>query len=135
MSLVIAVDCDGTIVDHVFPDLGAPVPGAFKWLKRFQELGALLILYTMRSDDRRDGGNYLSDAVALCKENGVEFWGHNVNPEQAEWTSSPKCYASIYVDDAAVGCPLSPPMRPGGRPVVDWETVGPLVEARLLKIK
>ena len=50
MSIPIAVDFDGTIVDHVFPEIGAAVPGAFKWLKRFKEAGATLILWTMRSD-------------------------------------------------------------------------------------
>ena len=42
--MFIAVDFDGTIVDHRFPDIGATVPEAFKWLKAYKERGAKLIL-------------------------------------------------------------------------------------------
>lgn len=132
--MILAIDFDGTIVEHKFPRVGDEAPGAFRWLKRFQELGALLILYTMRSDGRADGSTPLKDAVEFCRKNGVEFWQHNHNPEQATWTRSPKVYAHAYVDDAAVGCPLIPhPI--GGTPVVDWETVGPRVEEMILARK
>lgn len=131
--MVIAIDFDGTIVDHRFPYIGQPVPGAFKWMRRFQDLGAKLILFTMRSDGRADGGNYLRDAVDFCRERGVEFWGVNGNPEQHTWTGSPKAYAHTYIDDAAVGCPLLDPIREGGRKIVDWETLGPWIEHELVE--
>jgi len=134
VAVVIAVDFDGTIVDHAFPDIGVPVPGAFEWMKRWRELGADLVLWTVRSDGRADGTNPLNQAVAFCARNGVEFWGINRNPEQYRWSASPKAYAHLYVDDTALGCPLLPePVRAGGRPVVDWATVGPAVEAFILK--
>lgn len=66
----------------------------------------------MRSD------NYLGEAVEWCKERGLEFWAHNENPGQSEWTNSPKVFANIYIDDAAHGCPLICP--DGQRPYVDW---------------
>jgi hypothetical protein len=143
--MIIAVDFDGTIADHRFPDIGAPVPGVFRWLKRWQEMGARLILWTMRDDLRNEGecspeGNsadraYLTEAVEFCRKNGVEFWGHNQNPEQGKWTGSPKVYAHVYVDDAAFGCPLKENPRSGGRPYVDWDMVGPKIEELLLKPK
>ena len=134
MSIVIAIDFDGTIVDHRYPDVGAPVPGAIEWMKRFQEAGAKLILWTMRSDKRGDGigpmgdgpdHDYLQDAVDYCRACGIKFWSVNGNPEQSTWTDSPKAYAHHYIDDAAVGCPLRENPRMGGRPFVDWDAVGP----------
>ena len=125
MPLTIAVDFDGTIVEHKFPDIGRPVPEAIEWMKRFQELGAKLILWTMRSDGQ-ESGEVLTAAVNYCRENGIEFYGVNHNPDQDQWTSSPKAYAQVYIDDAAFGCPLNPGV--GGRPYVDWEKVVPAVE-------
>lgn len=126
-SVIICCDFDGTIVEHEYPDIGPPSPGAFDWLKRFQQLGARLILLTMRGPD-----NFLQDAVDFCRENGVEFWAHNVNPEQDTWSQSRKVYGHRYIDDTAVGVPLRPSSRPGGRLVVDWDRVGPMVEAYII---
>jgi len=132
--VIVAVDFDGTLVDHVYPEIGKPVEGAFDWLRRFKEAGAFLILYTMRADERGSKSiamfpgerKFLSEAVEFCREQGIEFDALNRNPTQDEWTSSPKAYAHIYLDDAAFGCPLTPP-RNGGRPTVDWSVVGPAV--------
>lgn len=126
--MFIAVDFDGTIADHEFPDIGKPVPGAFEWLKRFQEAGADLILWTMRSDGQ-DVGDVLTDAVDFCRDNGIEFAFVNENPQS--WTTSQKAYAHAYIDDAAVGCPLHENPRMGGKPFVDWDVVGPCVMAMI----
>lgn len=127
--MYICIDFDGTIVDHAFPEIGKPVPHAIKWLKRFTELGADLILFTMRSDGQKHG-DVLTDAVNYLKDNGIELFGINENPSQTTWTDSPKAYGHIYIDDAAVGCPL---IQPAGfyRPCVDWKKVGKYVEAEL----
>ena len=124
--MFICVDFDGTIVDHRFPELGEPVPDAIKWLKRLHKCGARLILYTMRSDGGFTG-DVLTDAVRYLEEQGVSLYGVNHNPNQQDWTTSPKVYADLYIDDAAFGCPL---IRPAGfaRPCVDWRKVGPAVE-------
>jgi hypothetical protein len=121
--MYICIDFDGTIVDHRFPEVGPPVPGALQWLKRFQEAGAKLILFTMRSD-QGNGANALSLAVHYLENNGINLYGVNKNPTQVHWTSSPKAYGQLYIDDAAFGCPL---IHPDGfhRPCVNWEIVGP----------
>lgn len=133
--MIIAIDFDGTIAEHRFPDIGRSVPGAIEWMREFQEAGAKLILFTMRSDLRADGmgpegvgpdHDYLRDAVEFCREWGIEFWGVNENPDQGSWTSSPKPYAHVYIDDAAFGCPLRPAFQ-SSRPMVDWSIVGPAV--------
>lgn len=130
-ELIIAVDFDGTIVDHRYPAIGQAVPGVFPWLKRFQALGARLILWTMRSDTQQGGKSKqiptLTKAVEFCRQNGIKFWGVNQNPEQSEWTESPKQHAHIYIDDAAFGCPLIPGPLPDSAPVVDWSIVGPAI--------
>ncbi len=124
--MIICVDFDGTIVDHRYPELGQPVPEAVVWLKRLQACGARLILYTMRSEEGV-AGNTLLPAVRYLQEQGVELYGVNHNPTQESWTSSPKVYADLYIDDSAFGCPL---VRPPGfaRPCVDWKKIGPAVE-------
>lgn len=127
--LIVAVDFDGTIVDHKFPKIGDIAPGAFEWLKKFQEAGALLILWTVRSDGRKDGSTPLKDAVDFCRENGIEFWSVNANHEQKNWTESPKAYAHVYIDDMAVGCPLMD--GPESHPIVDWSIVGPAIMHRI----
>jgi len=121
MSFYIAIDFDGTIVEHSFPYIGEPVDGAISWMKLFQKSGAELILWTMRS------GETLDAAVEYCKENGIEFIYHNEHPQ--EWTTSKKAYAHIYIDDAAFGCPVV--MTKSGSCVVNWDIVGPVVEDRI----
>ena len=112
MFLIFGVDFDGTVVEHEYPEVGAPVPGAVESLKEIVEAGHRIILFTMR------GGRYLDDAVDYMRDCGIPLYGVNRNPDQATWTDSPKAYAHRYIDDSAVGCPLVYP--PGGRPYVDW---------------
>ena len=131
--MYICVDFDGTVVDHRYPDIGEPVPVAVAWLKRLQLLGAKIILFTMRSN-RAEGMNFLQDAVVYLEENGIQLFGVNRNPDQDIWTSSPKAYGEVYVDDAAFGCPLIQP-KGFARPCVDWKKVGPQLEHMLLSRK
>lgn len=122
--LYVAVDFDGTIVDNRFPEIGDPVPGAIETLISLKERGAVLILWTMRSDGQ-EHGDVLADALEYCRENGVEFDFANEHPQ--DWTTSPKAYAHVYVDDAAAGCPLIDNPKPNGRQMVDWSIVGPML--------
>ncbi len=126
--MFIAIDFDGTIADHQFPEVGDAVPGAFEWMIKFKKAGAILILWTLRSD----GGKHehaLSNAVAFCEANGVKFDLVNENPQS--WTTSPKPYAHVYIDDTAFGCPLIDNPREGGKALVDWEKIGPVVLEKL----
>ena len=114
-GLIVAVDFDGTCVEDRFPRVGADI-GAAPVLGRLAAGGARIILHTMRSDLRSpvsdepgivtSGGDYLSDALAWFESRGIPLWGVNSNPEQSGWTSSPKPFAHVYVDDRALGCPL-----------------------------
>lgn len=126
-KFIVAVDFDGTMVTHEFPAVGRSI-GAAPWLRKLNELGASIILWTMRSDDPDKNRYVLTDAVNWCKANDIELFGINKNPEQ-DWSSSPKAYAHVFVDDAAFGCPLIVSKIEGERPYVDWLTVGPALVA------
>lgn len=118
----IAIDFDGTIVQHEFPDIGPAGIDAFYWMKKWKEYGAKLILWTMRSDGQKHG-NVLSDAVNFCKANGIIFDAINEGIGDHTWTSSPKVNARIYIDDAAFGVPMTKK-----EPItVDWDIIGPRV--------
>lgn len=124
--MYIAIDFDGTIVDHKFPEIGKLVPGAIEWMQIWHDAGGQLILWTMRSDGQKDG-DVLTQAIEYCNECGIEFFDVNGNKTQQTWTDSPKAYAKVYIDDMAFGCPLRENPEMGGKPYVDWDVVGPTV--------
>ena len=116
-SAIFAIDFDGTLAEHRYPDIGQLVPHGIPTCLALQQAGHCLILLTMRADDE------LQDAVLWCRQYGLTDWfGINENPEQHKWTSSPKVYAHHYIDDAALGCPLTQP-HSGRRPYVNWVRV------------
>ena len=115
-KVIIAVDFDGTCVTHDFPDIGKSI-GAEKVLKRFVEKGHRLILHTVRAGEHED------NAVSWFKENGIPLFGINENPHQHHWSTSRKTYAEYYIDDAAVGCPLSYDEDLSDRGFADWDKI------------
>lgn len=114
--MIIAVDFDGTVVDHRFPATGPDAPLAVSTLKELVRAGHQLILWTMRS------GIHLDAAIDWYVERRIPLWGIQRNPEQDTWTSSPKAYAQLYIDDAAFGAPLIQ-LAAFKRPVIDWREV------------
>lgn len=114
----IAVDFDGTVVKHAYPKMGKDVPLAVDTLRQLIDKGHRLILFTMRDDIE------LKQAVQWYKDRGIPLFGVNKNPEQKTWTTSPKVYANLYIDDLALGIPLNhqdEDIDPeDGRPFVDW---------------
>ena len=51
------------------------------------------------------------------------LFGVNQNPTQQEWTQSPKAYAQVYIDDAALGAPLCNGLDETERPYINWDAV------------
>lgn len=119
-KMIIAVDFDGTCVEHDYPDVGLDVEGAVETLRALTAKGHRLILFTMRS------GAKLEAAERWFRDRKIELWAVNRNPEQREWTESTKVFADIYIDDSALGCPI---MFIDGvrRPVIDWRKVRDLL--------
>lgn len=137
--MIIAVDFDGTCVTHEFPEVGEDI-GAAEILKELVDKGHKLILYTMRSNRPEAGptydvniqdvtGMFLDAAVTWFAENDIPLYAVQTNPTQSNWTSSPKCYAEMYIDDAALGCPLKFDEK-SARPYVDWDWVRRILVAK-----
>jgi hydroxymethylpyrimidine pyrophosphatase-like HAD family hydrolase len=95
----IAVDFDGTIVEHKYPKIGRALPFAFEVLKALQKRGHQIILWTYRSDIELD------EAIQYCLNQGIEFYAINKNyPEEQEDNKTPrKVHADIYIDDRNLG--------------------------------
>lgn len=98
-SLLIAVDFDGTIVEDAYPKIGAPKIFAFETLKRLEQDGHRLILWTYRS------GRKLEEAVKFCADNGIDFYAvNNSYPEEVfEGKVSRKINADYFIDDRNIG--------------------------------
>lgn len=98
-SLTIAVDFDGTIVEHRYPEIGKEMLFAFDALRELQSRGHRLILWTFRE------GRYLENAVEYCRSKGVEFYAVNKSYPEEELTPdvSRKINADLFIDDRNVG--------------------------------
>lgn len=98
-TYTIAVDFDGTIVEHRYPEIGAVMPQAFEVMKELQERGHKLILWTFRD------GVYLKNAVEFCLDRGVMFYAVNESHPNEEFNKymSRKIDADIFIDDRNVG--------------------------------
>ena len=113
--MLIAVDFDGTIVEHRYPSIGKEIPGAIDTLKQLAKEGNRLILWTVRE------GDLLQQAVDYCRSRGLEFFSVNSNVPQNDFflssakAVSGKVSADIYIDDRNIG----------GLP--DWDTIYALI--------
>lgn len=104
MALIATIDFDGTIVEHRYPDIGKPLPGAFEVLKDMKDAGWKLILWTCRENHKKR--KYLDEAVDFCRKNGVEFEAVNeVIPDEdfREFGLRRKPYADVQIDDRNLG--------------------------------
>lgn len=96
--MIIAVDFDGTIVEHEYPKIGRSIPFAIETLKELQKEGHTLILWSVRD------GDLLLEAVKYCEERGLKFYAANKNyPEEDVATSSRKLNADLFIDDRNLG--------------------------------
>lgn len=62
--MIIAVDFDGTIVEHRYPAIGNEIPFAIETLKRLSEERHRLILWSVRE------GKLLEEAVSFVATGG-----------------------------------------------------------------
>jgi len=98
-TITIAVDFDGTIVEDAYPQIGKPILFAFDTLKKLQERGHRLILWTYRY------GKALDEAVAFCEERGLVFYAVNKSFPEEEFDQkySRKINADLFIDDRNAG--------------------------------
>lgn len=99
--MTIAVDFDGTIVTHEYPNIGKEIPFAIQTLKLLQKDGHKLILWSVRE------GKLLNEAVQWCRERGLEFYAINRDYPEEETNNSNnysrKLKVDIWIDDRNIG--------------------------------
>ena len=114
--MTIAVDFDGTIVEHHYPKIGKELPFATQTLRMLIEDRHKLILWSVRE------GKLLEEAVEWCRERGIEFYAVNKDfPEEdleKNQHFSRKLKADIWIDDRNIG----------GLP--DWGTIYQMITER-----
>lgn len=98
-KLIIAVDFDGTIVEDAYPNIGEPKIFAFETLKRLQQDGHRLILWTYRCNRKLD------EAIEFCRSFGIEFYAINSSFPEEEFNGevSRKIHADLFIDDRNLG--------------------------------
>ena len=111
--MIIAVDFDGTIVDHHYPAIGPEKPFAIETLKKLVEEQHRIILWTVRE------GKLLEDAVSFCRKRGLEFYAVNRNYPEEKCPESRKLNVDLWIDDRNLG----------GLP--EWETIFRMIQNRL----
>ena len=90
--MTIAVDFDGTIVEHKYPAIGKEKPFAIETLKQLADEGNKLILWTSRD------GELLQEALDFCHKRGLEpEWGtiYEMISEQRE-KKHKKCRKGLF---------------------------------------
>lgn len=101
--MTIAVDFDGTIVEHCYPAIGKERPFAIETLLMLQKEGHRIILWTVRE------GVLLYEAVEWCRVRGLEFYAINKDyPEEVcdstiNHNFSRKIKADMFIDDRNIG--------------------------------
>ncbi len=113
----IAVDFDGTIVEHRYPEIGKELPFATATLRKLIEDGHRLILWSVRE------GELLDQAVEWCRKRGVVFYAVNRDfdedtPERNS-SYSRKLKVQMFIDDRNVG----------GLP--DWGAIYQIISKRI----
>ena len=113
----IAVDFDGTIVEHRYPEIGEERPFAIDTLKMLIKDRHKLILWTVRE------GQLLDDAVNWCRERGVEFYAINRDYPEETFENNPHFSRKLnsidyWIDDRNIG----------GLP--DWGTIYRMISHR-----
>lgn len=115
--MLIAVDFDGTIVEHKYPAIGAEIPFAIETLKKLAAEKHKLILWSVRE------GKLLDEAVEFCRQRGLVFYAVNRDyPEEEKQQNnhySRKLKVDLFIDDRNLG----------GLP--DWGTIYEMVTKRL----
>ena len=114
--MLIAVDFDGTIVTHKYPEIGEEIPFAIDTLKMLRQDGHRLILWSVRE------GRLLKEAVEYCRQRGLEFYAVNRDYPEETTESNPhfsrKLKVDLFIDDRNLG----------GLP--DWGTIYQMIKHR-----
>lgn len=95
--MIIAIDFDGTIVEHKYPEIGRPIPFAIETLLQLQKENHKLILWTVREEA------LLQEAIDYCAERGLYFYANNANYPEEVVPSPRKLSVDMFIDDRNLG--------------------------------
>ncbi len=99
--MTIAVDFDGTIVKHRYPEIGEEIPFAVDTIKMLIRDQHRLILWSVRE------GELLEEAVEWCRQRGIEFYAVNRDYPEETVENNPafsrKLKVDMFIDDRNVG--------------------------------
>ncbi len=135
----ILIDFDNTVLAGNFPDVHTDI-GAVPVLKRLVEEGHRLILFTCRSDNMDKevdtggldvapiNGLFLTEAVQWFKDNDIPLYGIQRHPLQDGFTSSPKAFGDLLIDDTTLGAPVMVDLNISRKPFIDWKWAESMLE-------
>ena len=101
--MIIAVDFDGTIVEHKYPEIGKEIPFATATLRQLIKDGHKLMIWSVRE------GVLLQEAVDWCEQHGVRFYAVNSDLDEDAGENSEskhfsrKIKAHLFIDDRNLG--------------------------------
>jgi hypothetical protein len=105
---IIAIDFDGTIVDHEFPRIGKLLPGAKEVINEWYDKGYFILIWTCRNNYEPDHPEWdqapIGAVTKFLEKNGVKF--HGINQQQPGlgfYLESRKIFANVYIDDRNLG--------------------------------
>jgi len=105
---IIAIDFDGTIVEHEFPKIGKLMPGAKEVINEWYDKGYYILVWTCRNNHEPDHPEWDQAPISAVREflmkEGVKF--HGINQQQPGlgfYLESRKIYANVYIDDRNLG--------------------------------
>ena len=102
---LVAVDCDGTLCENRWPEIGAENRVLLDVIPLLQKLGVLVVLWTCRECED------LEAALDWCRQRGILFDAVNENcscvVELFQWNTR-KIHADEYWDDRAVSICFNP---------------------------
>jgi len=92
--MVLAIDFDGTIVEHTYPKIGKLKPNAKETINKWYEEGHKIIIWSCRMNKEK------KEAELFLKENGIKFHTFNKNVIVNDtFNPEPKIFAHVYIDD------------------------------------
>jgi hypothetical protein len=101
MKPCLAVDFDGTLVDHVYPGVGKVKPGAKEAMQRFRDLGYHVIIWSCRTCHWMPGhfppngisrDDIVRDMVEALDTNDIPY-------DEVDDGTRGKPMAEFYIDD------------------------------------
>ncbi len=90
--MIIAVDFDGTVVNHEYPKIGPLKEGVREALTAFKKAGHKIAIWTCRAGEEE------REVRLFLNENKIPYDTVNT-PVQGSDLGTRKIYADVYIDD------------------------------------